>query len=74
MADRLALIRARHAEAGGGDADKAWLLDEVERQRKHRHWALIEARANEIAYQAACGLWQNAEKEIEQLRELEVCP
>jgi hypothetical protein len=29
--DRLALIRSRHAEAGGGDADKAWLIAEVER-------------------------------------------
>jgi len=31
--DRLALIRARHEEAGGGDEDKAWLLAEVERLR-----------------------------------------
>jgi hypothetical protein len=34
MADRLALIRSRHAEAGGGDADKTWLLAEVERLRE----------------------------------------
>ena len=33
MTDRLALIRARHAEAGGGDADKCWLIAEVERLR-----------------------------------------
>jgi len=31
MTDRLTLIRARHAEAGGGDADKEWLLAEVEK-------------------------------------------
>ena len=31
MTDRLALIKARHAEAGGGDGDKAWLIAEVER-------------------------------------------
>ena len=29
--NRLELIKARHAEAGGGDADKAWLIAEVER-------------------------------------------
>jgi hypothetical protein len=33
MLDRLALIRSRHAEAGGGDADKEWLMAEVERLR-----------------------------------------
>ena len=34
MTDRLALIKARHAEAGGGDAEKAWLVAEVERLRE----------------------------------------
>jgi hypothetical protein len=40
MTDRLALIRSRHAEAGGGDADKAWLIAEVERLRYRllKHW------------------------------------
>ena len=33
MTDRLALIKARHAEAGGGDGDKCWLIAEVERLR-----------------------------------------
>lgn len=33
-ADRLALIKARHAEAGAGDADKTWLIEEVERLRE----------------------------------------
>ena len=33
MTDRLALIKARHAEAGGGDGDLAWLVAEVERLR-----------------------------------------
>ena len=33
MTDRLALIKARHAEAGGGNGDLAWLVAEMERLR-----------------------------------------
>ena len=33
MTDRLALIKARHAEAGGGNGDLEWLVAEVERLR-----------------------------------------
>ncbi len=33
MNDRLALIEARWREAGCGDADKAWLIEEVKRLR-----------------------------------------
>ncbi len=33
MSDRLALIEARWREAGCGDADKAWLIEEVKRLR-----------------------------------------
>lgn len=40
MTDRLALIRARHEEAGGGDEDKTWLLVEVERLRKELRGAV----------------------------------
>jgi len=32
--DRLALVEARWQEAGCGDADKRWLIDEVKRLRK----------------------------------------
>ena len=32
--DRLALIRARHEEAGGGNGDFEWLIAEVEKLRK----------------------------------------
>ena len=38
MTDRLSQIKARHAEAGGGDADKAWLLEQVRRERRHALW------------------------------------
>ncbi len=31
--DRLSLIKRRHEEAGRGDADKQWLIEEVERLR-----------------------------------------
>ena len=33
MTDRLSQIKARHAEAGGGDADKQWLIEQVENLR-----------------------------------------
>lgn len=64
MTDRLALIKARHAEAGGGNGDLLWLIAEVERQRRHREWAIKEARMNALRY------WNTlsaAEQEIERL-------
>ena len=48
MTDRLALIKARHAEAGGGDGDLAWLVAEVERLRADIQTALIHHDKGDI--------------------------
>lgn len=44
--DRLTLIEARHAEAGGGDGDKGWLIAEVRRLRARIEG--YEAQARDI--------------------------
>ncbi len=41
--DRLALIKRRHEEAGRGDADKQWLIEEVERLRIERRGVVAAA-------------------------------
>lgn len=68
MNDRLALIKARHIEAGGGNGDLAWLLAEVER---------LEARNAERSRELQKYMWREttileardrAEAEVSRLR------
>ena len=56
MADRLALIRARHAEAGGGDGDVTWLIAEVEKLRGviRNHLSPHEVKSGNGTWSWAC--------------------